>query len=169
MAPASGCLGRGVFHAFACGHFAPPVCQEISPPIVEKTPRGRILIVEDNVVNQLVAVKLVQRLGYTTDSAVNGQEALDRIAETDYLLILMDCQMPVMSGIEATREIRKRENGRRTTIAALTARATKEDEAQYLEAGMDSFLSKPIDSKKFAEVLAKWDDQPVRDPRLVPF
>jgi signal transduction histidine kinase/ActR/RegA family two-component response regulator len=135
-----------------------PVSEDTSRPIAAQTPRGRILIVEDNAVNQLVAVKLVQRLGYKTDSAVNGQEALDRVAETDYLLILMDCQMPVMSGIEATREIRKRENGRRTPIVALTARAMKEDEAHCLEAGMDSFLSKPIDSKNLAEVLAKWDD-----------
>lgn len=135
-----------------------PDCKETSPPIAAETPRGRILIVEDNAVNQLVAVKLVQKLGYKTDSARNGQEALDCVSATDYLLILMDCQMPVMDGIEATREIRRRENGRHTPIVALTARAMKEDEALCLEAGMDSFLSKPIDSKRLAEVLAKWDD-----------
>jgi signal transduction histidine kinase/CheY-like chemotaxis protein len=135
-----------------------PVCDDTSPPIGAETPRGRILIVEDNAVNQLVAVRLVQKLGYQTDSARNGQEALDCVSATDYLLILMDCQMPVMDGIDATREIRRRENGRRTPIVALTARAMKEDEAHCIEAGMDSFLSKPIDNKKLAEVLAKWDD-----------
>jgi signal transduction histidine kinase/CheY-like chemotaxis protein len=122
-----------------------------------ETPRGRILIVEDNAVNQLVAVKLVQKLGYKTDSARNGQEALEFFSATDYFLILMDCQMPVMDGIDATREIRKRESGRRTPIVALTARAMKEDEANCLAAGMDSFLAKPIDSVKLAEIVAKWD------------
>jgi CheY-like chemotaxis protein len=138
----------------------PPVAvrEKTSLPIAPETPRGRILIVEDNAVNQLVAVKLVQRLGYKADSARNGQEALDCVSAADYLLILMDLQMPVMGGIDATREIRRREIGRRTPIVALTARAMKEDEAHCLEAGMDSFLSKPIDSKKLADVLAKWDD-----------
>ena len=135
-----------------------PVCEAPAVSIVPETPRGRILIVEDNAINQLVAVKLVQKLGYKTDSARNGQEALDCVAATDYLLILMDCQMPVMDGIDATREIRKRESGRRTPIVALTARAMKEDETNCLEAGMDSFLSKPIDSKRLAEVVAQWDD-----------
>ena len=83
---------------------------------------------------------------------------MDCVAATDYLLILMDCQMPVMDGIDATREIRRRESGRRTPIVALTARAMKEDETNCLEAGMDSFLSKPIDSKRLAEVVAQWDD-----------
>jgi signal transduction histidine kinase/ActR/RegA family two-component response regulator len=135
-----------------------PLGEGASPSMAAAAPRGRILIVEDNAVNQLVAVRLVEKLGYKTDSARNGQEALDCVSAADYLLILMDCQMPVMDGIDATREIRRRENGRRTPIVALTARAMKEDEANCLEAGMDSFLSKPIDSKKLAEVLAKWDD-----------
>jgi CheY-like chemotaxis protein len=133
------------------------VREETSLPIAPETPRGRILIVEDNAVNQLVAMKLVQRLGYKADSARNGQEALDCVSAADYLRILMDLQMPVMDGIDATREIRRREIGRRTPIVALTARAMKEDEAHCLEAGMDSFLSKPIDSQKLADVLAKWD------------
>ena len=136
----------------------PRMSEETSTPITTEAVRGRILIVEDNAVNQLVAVKLVQKLGYKTDSARNGQEAIDFASATDYLLILMDCQMPVMDGIDATREIRKRETGRRTPIVALTARAMKEDEAHCLAAGMDSFLSKPIDSNKLAEVVAKWDD-----------
>ena len=136
----------------------PRVSAETSTPVTAEPVRGRILIVEDNAVNQLVAVKLVQKLGYKTDSARNGQEAIDFVSATDYLLILMDCQMPVMDGIDATREIRKRETGRRTPIVALTARAMKEDEAHCLAAGMDSFLSKPIDSNKLAEIVAMWDD-----------
>src|SRR5260370_12396481 len=125
--------------------------EETSTPIATEAVRGRILIVEDNPVNQLVAVKLVQKLGYKTDSARNGREAIDFVSATDYLLILMDCQMPVMDGIDATREIRKRETGRRTPIVALTARAMKEDEEHCLAAGMEYFLSKPIATNNISE------------------
>ena len=120
-------------------------------------PPRRVLVVEDNPVNQRVAVKLVEKLGYRVDSARNGQEALDCVSNVEYMLILMDCQMPVMDGLEATREIRRRETGRRTPIVALTARALKGDEEHCLIAGMDAFLSKPIDSRKLADTLTKWD------------
>jgi signal transduction histidine kinase/CheY-like chemotaxis protein len=115
-----------------------------------------VLVVEDNAVNQRVAVRLLQKLGYQTDTARNGQEAIDKLAGQDYSVVLMDCQMPVMDGFEATRILRSKEQTRRIPIVALTARAMKEDEQRCLEAGMDAHLSKPIDVQRLADVLARW-------------
>ncbi|WP_421656612.1 response regulator [Leptothermofonsia sp. ETS-13] len=119
----------------------------------------KILLVEDNVVNQKVTLKQLENIGYTADVAANGQEALQMMAQISYDLVLMDCQMPVLDGYSATREIRRLEGDfRRTIIIALTANAMKEDRQRCLDAGMDDYLSKPILKEKLAAKLAKWGE-----------
>ncbi|MFT5532207.1 MAG: PAS domain S-box-containing protein [Burkholderiaceae bacterium] len=105
-----------------------------------------VLIVEDNPINQIVAVRQLARLGYTAHTAVNGEEALAMLELQDYAVILMDCQMPVMDGFEATRLIRTGELGsvQHRTIVAMTANAMQGDRERCLHAGMDDYLSKPI-------------------------
>lgn len=116
--------------------------------------RGHILVVEDNTVNQLVVRGLVDRLGFTTDLANNGIEALDAVDGCRYSAVLMDCQMPGMDGYSATAEIRRREGtSRHTPIIALTAGALTGDEERCLEAGMDAYLPKPVDSTSLESVL----------------
>ena len=119
--------------------------------------RGRrILLAEDNVVNQRVASRLLEKLGAQVDIAQNGVEALDMALEADYDLVLMDCQMPEMDGFEATRRIRASRGGRSAVpIAALTANAMAGDRERCLEAGMDDFLAKPINADKLASLLAR--------------
>jgi CheY-like chemotaxis protein/nitrogen-specific signal transduction histidine kinase len=119
-----------------------------------------ILLVEDNRTNQLVAGRMLGKLGHVCTIASNGREALDILDEAEPDLILMDVVMPVMDGIEATRAIRARENsGKRTPIVALTANAMKEDQERYIEADMDGFLAKPIDMDALNRTLLKWQEQ----------
>jgi signal transduction histidine kinase/CheY-like chemotaxis protein len=137
-----------------------PAIQEIaSAPPREEAPR-RVLIVEDNPVNQRLAMKLVEKLGYEVEAASNGQEAVAKVLASQYSVVLMDCQMPVMDGYTAVREIRRLETGRHTSIVALTARAMKEDEELCLAAGMDAYLSKPIDLARLAKVVREWSASP---------
>ena len=108
----------------------------------------KILLVEDNLVNQKLAKALLGKLGYEPDVANNGQEALECIEKQDYDLILMDCQMPVMDGYQATEELRKREAGQKhIPVIALTANAMKGDEELCYSHGMDDYITKPIDAK----------------------
>ncbi|MBZ5579663.1 MAG: response regulator [Acidobacteriia bacterium] len=116
-----------------------------------------ILVAEDNPVNQRLIVRLLSKMGYPSEAVGNGQEAVERVLSRPYRLVLMDCQMPVLDGLGATRQIRVRESGRRTPIIALTAGALHSDEANCLEAGMDGFVTKPIELVKLAEVLKRWD------------
>ncbi len=114
----------------------------------------QILIAEDNLVNQKVAQRILERSGYRVDVVENGQEAVTRWQNGSYDLILMDCQMPVLDGFDATREIRRLESGRsRIPIIALTAHALTGAEQACIDAGMDDFLSKPIDRNKLEECL----------------
>jgi CheY-like chemotaxis protein len=109
-------------------------------------PGGRILLAEDNVVNQKVAVRLLEKLDYRVEVVPDGLTAVAAWRKGNFDLILMDCQMPVLDGFEATREIRRLEAGtRRIPIVALTANAMKSDEDKCRAAGMDDFVSKPID------------------------
>jgi CheY-like chemotaxis protein len=119
--------------------------------------KGRILLVEDNAVNQKVVLSILKREGYSVLAANNGQEALRVLDRERFDLILMDVQMPVMDGFEATEEIRKRERGGvpRTPIIALTAHAMAGDEARCLAAGMDAYASKPIQKLLLLETIAK--------------
>jgi signal transduction histidine kinase/ActR/RegA family two-component response regulator len=122
---------------------------------------GKILVVEDNKVNQMVAVKQLAKLGYDAHLATNGKEAVDAVLREVYDLVLMDCEMPVMNGFDATQEIRRAEAAkkRRTPIVALTAYASKGDGERCLAAGMDGYLSKPIRMDKLAEVTKHWLSQ----------
>jgi two-component system sensor histidine kinase/response regulator len=117
----------------------------------------RVLLAEDNAVNQKVACRTLEKLGYRVDVAVDGQAAVDAWATGRYDLILMDCQMPVMDGYEASRQIRARETaGKRIPIVALTAHAMKGADATCVAAGMDDYLSKPIDRAQLSACLERW-------------
>ncbi|MDH5233085.1 MAG: response regulator [Gammaproteobacteria bacterium] len=114
---------------------------------------GRVLLVEDNAVNQLLIEKLLCRFGADVVLAENGQMAIDEVERHSFDLILMDLQMPVMGGIEATQKLRQ--SGYEQTIVALTANTMKEDKQRCLQSGFDDFISKPIDYQKLLSVLAQ--------------
>jgi signal transduction histidine kinase/DNA-binding response OmpR family regulator len=121
------------------------------------TAAGRVLVVEDNTVNQLVAEGLVMHLGYDVDIAENGAEAVDAVASIDYAAVLMDCHMPVMDGYAATQEIRRRENGGdRVPVIAMTAGVTPADQQRCLLAGMDAYIPKPVALTTLKDVLNRW-------------
>ncbi|HLG96992.1 MAG TPA: ATP-binding protein [Bryobacteraceae bacterium] len=117
----------------------------------------RVLLAEDNEVNQRIAVRLLEKLGLHADVAHTGREAVDAASKKQYGLILMDCQMPEMDGFEAAAVIRNRErNNRRTPICALTANAIEGDRERCLAAGMDDYLPKPISLEKLREAVERW-------------
>ncbi|MGH8146622.1 MAG: ATP-binding protein [Rhodanobacteraceae bacterium] len=120
---------------------------------------GRVLLVEDHPVNQKVAQKLLERLGLGVDVAENGEVALERLRDNVYAMILMDCQMPVLDGYSATRRLREIETEQakpRIPVIAMTAHAMAGDRERCLQAGMDDYLSKPLDRKLLADTLARW-------------
>jgi len=123
-----------------------------------KKRRTRILVAEDNVVNQKVALRLLEKLGYHADAVANGQEAVIALETVPYDLVLMDVQMPEMNGFEATRAIRDpraKVLRRDITIVAMTAHALKGDRDKCLEAGMNDYISKPVTTSALKEVLEK--------------
>ena len=121
---------------------------------LEGPARGRVLVVEDDPLGRLVAEGLLTRLGYRVDVAGDGAEAVEAVAARDYTLVLMDCHMPVLDGYSATAQIRRREaGGFRVPIVALTADATPESRARCHDAGMDGFLTKPLDAAELEAVL----------------
>jgi signal transduction histidine kinase/CHASE2 domain-containing sensor protein/DNA-binding NarL/FixJ family response regulator/HPt (histidine-containing phosphotransfer) domain-containing protein len=135
----------------------PPQSPISSPPASSHL---RILVAEDNKVNQKVALNQLKNLGYTADLACDGEEVLTKIADRDYDAILMDCHMPRLDGYAATREIRLREgNTRHTVIIALTASAMKEDRELAMLAGMDDFLSKPVRKDELSAKIAHWTQE----------
>jgi two-component system sensor histidine kinase/response regulator len=123
----------------------------------------RVLVVDDNLVNQRVSSRMLEKMGYAVDVADNGALALAALARTDYDAVLMDCQMPVMDGFEATIELRRREGAdRHTPVIAMTAGAMSDDEARCLAAGMDAYLSKPVKSETLMQMVGLWTDPDYR-------
>ena len=123
--------------------------QAVKPSITSMTDHTtplRILVVDDNEINQVVACKFLQKLGCQVEVARNGREAIDSIAQATYDAVLMDCEMPEMNGYDATQEIRRQEQNtsRHLPIVALTGHASSEDEQKCLQAGMDDVVTKPI-------------------------
>ena len=151
-----------------------------SPPAASDTPaitalpaRGgagkpRILIVDDNEINQLLVLTLLGKMGLEADIAANGQMALEAHARQRYALILMDCQMPVMDGFEATRRIRQVEtaNDKHMPIVAVTANAMPGDRERCIDAGMDDYLAKPFYPEAFFAVVNRWLTQSASPPPL---
>ena len=119
--------------------------------------RGRVLIVEDNPINQRVAVILANKLGFVADVANDGSEALDMVRDQFYNLILMDCQMPVMDGFEATRAIRALSTAvSQVPIIAVTANVMEGQRDKCLAAGMNDYLPKPINKDVLGKAVDKW-------------
>jgi signal transduction histidine kinase/CheY-like chemotaxis protein len=131
------------------------------PPAALPAPRNEplsVLLVEDNVVNQKIAVRMLEKRGHRVALAAHGGEALAMLSETRFDVMLMDCSMPVMDGFEATRRIRALEEtrGYRTPILAMTANAMEGDRERCLESGMDDYMSKPMRAEVLFDMLSKW-------------
>jgi CheY-like chemotaxis protein/HPt (histidine-containing phosphotransfer) domain-containing protein len=146
----------------------PPLAEDGVPRVeISSAPRkrtkqaagrgARILVAEDNVVNQQVAAGVLAALGYRADVVANGIEAVEAAGLVPYAAILMDCQMPEMDGYEAAQEIRRREgSARHTPIIALTADILKDARAKSLSAGMDDYVTKPLKPEQLAAALERW-------------
>ena len=134
--------------------------EQIAPP-------QRILLAEDNLVNQQLAIRLLQKLGHSVTLASHGREALEILEKSNFDMVLMDVQMPEMDGFTATRAIREQERttGQHLTIIAMTARAMKGDRESCLEAGMDDYISKPVHRKELNAVIVR---NLVHEPAITP-
>ncbi len=122
--------------------------------------RARVLVADDNAVNQLLLRRMLERFGCSVTVAVDGREAVEAWAPGRFDLVLMDCEMPVMDGYDATREIRSRERGTRTPILAVTARVMPEERERCAAVGMDGFLSKPVVQAELIAALRRWAPDP---------
>jgi signal transduction histidine kinase/PleD family two-component response regulator len=136
------------------------------PPIVTKHSleeqrrrKRRILVAEDNPINQKVALRILDKLGYSADAVANGKEVIESLKKAPYDLVLMDCQMPEMDGFEATRQIRSSDSevmNRSVTIVAMTAAVMKGDREECIKAGMDDYIAKPVEPSTMEKVLDNW-------------
>lgn len=134
-------------------NFEPEAAEPARPKVLCERSAARILIAEDNIVNQRLAVRILQKLGYSADVVPDGVKAISALTEKSYDLILMDCQMPEMDGYEATRVIRKGNSD--VKIVAMTANAMQGDREKCLESGMDDYVSKPIKVEELAATLKR--------------
>ena len=132
-----------------------PAAAPIPAPVAVRRAR-RVLVVDDNAVNRLVATRMLGKLGCEVVEAVNGREAVERAAQGGFALILMDCQMPELDGYEATQRIRALDAGGRVSIVAMTANAMEGDRDRCLLAGMDDYIAKPVNAATLARVLEAW-------------
>jgi len=124
--------------------------------IVDLIRGAQILLVEDNYINQQVAQEMMRSKGVCVDIAGNGKEAVDKLADKKYDIVLMDIQMPVMDGYEATRFIRKNMSDKDLPIIAMTAHAMRSDRERCIAAGMNDYLTKPVEARRLYQALAKW-------------
>nr|WP_330217932.1 response regulator [Marinobacter similis] len=124
----------------------------------------RILLVEDNQVNQLVASSILKKLGHTVESAENGQRALDAMAAGEFDLILMDCQMPIMDGYEATRRIRQNSDWQAVPIIAVTANVMQGDRDDCITAGMNDYVTKPFKREELRAAINRWTPPRPQEP-----
>jgi CheY-like chemotaxis protein len=126
-------------------------------PALDGSVRGRVLVAEDNPVNQLVAVEMLKRLGCRADVVGNGREAVEAMGKLPYDLVFLDCHMPEMDGFDACRAIREAEpQGQHTPIIAMTASALKGDRERCLAAGMDDYVPKPVRMADLATAVNHW-------------
>jgi CheY-like chemotaxis protein len=116
----------------------------------------KILVAEDNLINQKVVLKLLEKIGYTADLAENGIEVLNYFKRKFYDIVLMDIRMPRMDGIETTRNLINMYGNKRPVIIAVTADVFKGAKEKYLDAGLDDYIGKPIDRQEFANIFLKW-------------
>lgn len=142
-------------------------------PSMAAEPKGsnskfKVLLVEDNRVNQMVAMGMLEKIGYRADVVANGAEALEALQRIPYDLVFMDCQMPVMDGFEATRRIRQMEAGspRHVPIVAMTANAMEGDREKCLSVGMDDYVSKPINKARLQAVMEQFDKKSAQDGKF---
>ena len=134
---------------------APPPDASAAPRLAERHPL-RVLVAEDNLVNQKIALLMLERLGYRADLVANGREAVDAVRRVPYDVVLMDLQMPELDGLDATRQIlAEHPAGRRPRIVALTANAFEDDRLECLSAGMDDHLSKPLQKERLESALVR--------------
>lgn len=139
---------------------SPPLITQHSLKETQLRRQGRVLLAEDKPINQKVAVRMLEKLGYRVDVVGNGREAIEAMTRFSYQLILMDCMMPEVDGFEATKEIRKQEGQtRHTPIIAMTANAFMEDREKCLEAGMDDYMAKPVNLENLDAMLKRWTPQ----------
>jgi len=155
-----GCVTRVMSRQPAAAQGMPPAgSAPVEPSPAARGGGPKILLVEDNPVNREVAVAMLENLGCAADAAENGRLAIEAMTTATYDAVLMDCQMPVMDGLTATGEIRRREQASgaaRVPIIALTANAMEGDRERCLAAGMDDFLSKPFSQQHLATLLRRW-------------
>ncbi len=131
------------------------------PESVDENGRGLVLLVEDNLINQKVVTSLLRKKGYTIDVANNGQQALESLESKSYRLVLMDVQMPVLDGLEATRRIRADQRFAHLPVVAMTAHAMNGDRERCLQAGMNAYIAKPVDHKHLLALVEQYMDQPL--------
>ncbi len=162
-----------VISSVMAAHPADYALQRSAPAALDAILSGRVLLVEDNPINQSVAKAMLKKLGLNWELANNGAEALEQVRESDFDAVLMDCQMPVMDGYQATRMIRQLPDNRgaRLPIIALTANTMQGDEQKCMDAGMNAFLAKPYTLATLRAQLVRWlpqrpHDEPAEPPRV---